>query len=97
MKLKDIKVGMEVVDKYGNEYIVTEVDESKSADDVMMPVRLKSIKILRNIAVSKFDVTFNCVGQVYWIYKSKKIARRDGFYKEDIVTVKSLKPKGKSK
>lgn len=97
MKLKDIKVNMEVIDKYGNEYIVTEVDESKSIDDVRMPVRLKSIKILRNIAVSKFDVTFNCVGQVYWIYKSKKMARRDGFYEEDVITVKSLKPKGKSK
>ena len=71
--------------------------ECKTADDIVMPVRLKSIKILRNIAVSKFDVTFNCVGQVFWIYKSKKMARRDGFYEKDVITVKSLKLKGKSK
>lgn len=96
MKLKDIKVDMEVVDKYGNKYIVTEVDETKSSDSRMMPVRLKSVEIVRNVSVSKFDVTFSCAGQVYWIYKSKKRARRDGFCEEDVITVKSLKLKGES-
>ena len=41
MKLKEVKIDQIVVDKYGNEYIVTEVDESKSADDV---ITVKSLK-----------------------------------------------------
>ena len=99
MKLKDVKVGMIVVDKYDNEYIVTEVPETKSSGNEAMPVRLKSVEIVRSVHVSqlKFDmtlnVTFSCAGQVFWIYKSKKLAKRDGFFEEDIITVKSLKPK----
>lgn len=33
MKLKDIKVGMEVIDEYGNEYEIKEITENK-----LMPV-----------------------------------------------------------
>ena len=94
MKLKDIKVGMKVVDRYGNEYVVKQVDKLK-LPNVEMPVRLKSTKILRSITASKFDVEFHYIGETYWIYKSKKAARRDGFHKEDIITVKSLKLKDK--
>ena len=103
MKLKDVKVGMIVVDKYDNKYIVTEVvtevNETESSGNRAMPVRLKSVEIVRNVHVSQLkfdviiDVTFSCAGQVYWIYKSKKHAKRDGFFEEDIITVKSLKPK----
>lgn len=80
---------MEVIDKYGNEYIVTEFSNS-----ITLPVRLKSIKILRSINVSPGDVNFTTVGQIFWIYKSKKCARHNNFYEEDIITVKSLKLKG---
>lgn len=99
MKLKDVKVGMIVVDKYDNEYIVTEVNETNPSGNGSMPVRLKSVEIVRNVHVSQLkfdvilDVSFSCAGQVYWIYKSKKHAKRDGFFEEDIITVKSLKPK----
>lgn len=45
MKLKDIEVGMTVVDKFDNEYIVEKVDSG------LMPVLLKCTKFVKCIGV----------------------------------------------
>lgn len=76
MKLKEIKVGQIVIDKLGNEYVVEKV--INNIDGVMMPVLLKCTKFVKCIGVQESDVMFDDVGQSFWIYKSKKIAKKDG-------------------
>lgn len=91
MKLKDIKVGMTVVDKYGNKYIVKEVDR----DDRIMPVMLECVEFVKSIPIRTVgNVNTGLKGESFYIYKSGKVARNDG---GDIkcITVKSLKLKGK--
>ena len=90
MKLKEIEVGMAVIDKHGNEYIVQSVDK----DSKLMPVVLRCTEFSSNILVQQFgdDVEFSHEGQFFWIYKSKKAARNDGC-DVDCITVKSLKLK----
>lgn len=95
MKLKDIKVGMEVADKYDNEYIVEKIDKTEPQNKLILPIKLKSIKVLKNINVSGLSAMFSRDGQSLWIYKSKKVARREGFHEENIITVKLLKLKNK--
>ena len=91
MKLKEIEVGMVVVDKRGGKYIVHSVDKGNK----LMPVVLKCTKFSSNILVQQFgDVEFGHEGQTFYIYKSKKAARNDGC-DVDCITVKSLKLKGK--
>lgn len=91
MKLEEIKVGMVVVDKHGNEYIVQLVNR----DGKLMPVMLKCTKFSSNILVQRDgDVKFSSEGQTFHIYKSKKAARNDGCKNVDVITVKSLKLKG---
>ena len=88
MKLKDIKVGQVVVDKFGNEYIVNTITENK-----LMPIGLKCIKFIKNISVQDMGkIEFHKVGQSFYIYKSKKRALKHGDY-SDCITVKSLKLK----
>ncbi len=100
MKLKEIEVGMAVIDKHGNEYIVQSVGKGNK----LMPVVLKCTKFSSNIFVQQFcdvefshegfcDVEFSHEGQTFYIYKSKKAARNDGC-DVDCITVKSLKLKG---
>ena len=92
MKLKEIEVGMVVVDKHSNEYIVQLVNR----DGKFMPVMLKCTKFSSNILVQQsggIDVEFSHKGQTFYIYKSKKVARNDGC-DVDCITVKSLKLKG---
>lgn len=90
MKLKEIEVGMAVIDKHGNEYIVQSVGKGSK----LMPVVLKCTKFSSNILVQQFcDVEFSHEGQTFYIYKSKKAARNDGC-DVDCITVKSLKLKG---
>lgn len=91
MKLKEIEVGMTVVDKFGNEYIVKQINGG------LMPILLKCTKFVKCIGVQENDVMFDCVGQSFWIYKSKKAAKKDNMYQENCVTVKSLKLKDESK
>lgn len=89
MKLKEIEVGMAVVDKHGNEYKVVGCDKRNN----FMPVELICTKFLKSILVQKWgDVSFKQEGQSFHIYKSKKVARNDGC-DVDCITVKSLKPK----
>lgn len=91
MKLKDVKVGQIVVDKYGNEYIIKEITK-----DDRMPVYLECVKFVKKILVQKFGmIEFYKEGQSFFVYKSNKIARNDD---NDIkcITVKSLKLKDES-
>ena len=90
MKLKEIEVGMAVIDKHGNEYIVQLVNR----DSKLTPVMLKCTKFSSNILVQRAgDVEFSHEGQTFYIYKSKKVARNDGC-DVDCITAKSLKLKG---
>ena len=94
MKLKEIKVGQIVADKYNNEYKVLFV----CADGDDMPVELECIKFSEEISADD-TFTFNRIGQCFWIYKSKKIAKFNGAAVDNLrfVTVKSLKLKKKQK
>ena len=98
MKLKEIEVGMAVIDKHGNEYIVESVnkDGKLTKKSKLMPVVLKCTKFSSNILVQHFggiDIELSHKGQTFYIYKSKKAARNDGC-DVDCITVKSLKLKG---
>ena len=89
MKLKEIEVGMAVIDKHGNEYIVQSVNKGRK----LMPVVLKCTKFSSNILVQLVGVVeFSYEGQTFYIYRSKKAARNDGC-DVDCITVKSLKLK----
>lgn len=91
MRLEDIKMGMEVVDNYGNEYEVNALTKDKQ-----MPVKLKCTKFVREIPVQNLGgIKFREVSQSFYIYKSKKIARNNG-NNANVVTLKSLKLKGES-
>ncbi len=92
MKLKEIKIGQIVVDRFGNEYIVKEVDRDSSPYNIM-PIRIKCIKLLKSILVQRNDVLFCEVGQSFWIYKSKEVAKNDHTYIVDCITVEELKLK----
>lgn len=96
MKLKEIKVGMNVVDKFGNEYVVEEVSRDSSPHNIM-PIRLKCTKLLKSVPVQSNDVLFCKVGQTFWIYKSKKRQKNDHMYIVDCITVEELKLKDELK
>ena len=85
MKLADIEVGQTVVDKVGNEYVVEIVSND------WMPVYLRLTKFVNRVVVQKHGVMFECVDDHFWIYKSKKVAKKDGT--EKCITVESLKLK----
>ena len=92
MKLKDIEVGMTVIDKFDNEYEVLEI-----TDRVLMPIKLKCTKFVKNIPVQNLGkifgkLEFYNVGQSFYIYKSKKVAKANGD-DDNIITIKSLKLK----
>ena len=89
MKQKEVKIDQIVVDKYGNEYEVYDVDYT---NDILV-VALKCIKHVKDIRVYN-DIYFTAVDHIFWIYKSKKAARNDGCKNMDVITVKSLKLKG---
>ena len=86
MKVEDIEVGQTVVDKFGNEYVVEIVDNDDS-----MPVYLRCTKFVECVIVQKRGVTFECVDDYFWIYKSENVAKKDGV--ENCITVESLNPK----
>ena len=85
MKLEDIEVGQTVVDKFGNEYVVEIVDYDS------MPVSLRCTKFVKWVVVQKHGVMFRYVDDCFWIYKSEKVAKKDGI--ENCITVESLKLK----
>ena len=83
MKVKDIKVGMEVVDKLGNEYIVTDVDYDESEPNTM-PIRIQCTKFLKIVPVQKFGVSFYGLDDSFWIFKSseEEVIKNDYMYVE---------------
>lgn len=92
MRLKEMKVGQIVADKFGNEYEVREISECDK-----MPVLLRCIKFVKEISVQNlFDVKFREVGQTFYIYKSRNAARSSG-NDINVIDVKSLKLKGEPK
>lgn len=95
MKPKDMKVGQIVVDKFGNEYEVEYIDNN----DTAMPIKMCCTKFVVPVDVQDDNVGFTGAGKLnsYWIYKSKKAAKEDGVKDMNILTVKSLKSKGKTK
>lgn len=60
MKLEDIEIDMQVVDRYGNEYIVNRIDDA--IDNRGMPIKLECTKHVRDIRVDD-DFAFLEVGQ----------------------------------
>lgn len=87
MKLKEIEVGMTVIDKFDNEYIIEIVGSG------LMPILLRCTKFVKCIGVQENDVMFDDVDKSFWIYKSKKAAKKDGMCQEHCITVKSLRLK----
>ena len=95
MKLKEVKIDQIVFDKYGNEYKVHNVDYNY-CDDNCTPVALECIKHVKDISIFN-HIYFTTIGQIFWIYKSKKTAKKDCCKNMDVITVKSLKLKDESK
>lgn len=95
MKLKDMEVGQIVVDKSGNEYEVEYIDNN----DTAMPIKMRCTKFVTPVDVQDGNVGFRCTSKLnsYWIYKSKTAAKEDGVKNMNIITVNSLKSKGKTK
>lgn len=63
MRLEDIKIGMRLVDKYGNEYEVNKLTEDKQ-----MPVKLKCTKFVREIPVQNLGgIKFREAGQSFYV------------------------------
>ena len=85
MKLADIEVGQTVVDEFGNEFVVEIVDYSS------IPVYLRCTKFVKCVTVQIHGVMYEGVDDYFWIYKSKKVAKKDGV--ENCITVESLKLK----
>ena len=73
MKLEDIEVGQTVVDEFGNEYVVEIVDYD---DYDSLPVSLRCTKFVKWVAVQERCVMFRRVGDCFWIYESKKDAKK---------------------
>ena len=97
MKPEELSVGQALVDKYGNEYVVEEIDDSKSRFNVM-PVRVKCTRFLKKVPVQRGirgqgPAMFRGIGQVFWIFESEDIAKRDYMYGPGCLTVESLKLK----
>ena len=85
MKVKNIRFGQTVVDKFGNEYVVEVVDNS------LMLVYLRCTKIVKRVVDQQRGVMFECVDDCFWIYESKKDAKKDGI--KNCITVESIKLK----
>ena len=85
MNLADIEAGQTVVDEFGNEFVVEIVSNG------WMPVSLRCTKIVKRVTVQKHGVMYECVDDYFWIFKSKKFAKKHGI--ENCITVESLKLK----
>ena len=97
MKPEELSVGQALIDKYGNEYVVEEIDDSKSRFNVM-PVRAKCTKFSKKVPVQRGiggqDPAALCeAGQAFWIFESEDIAKREYMYEPGCLTVESFKLK----
>ena len=97
MELKELSIRQELVDNYGNEYVVEEIDDSKSRFNVM-PVRVKCTKFLWSVPIQngfgKYDITkIGKIGERFWIFESEDIAKCDLMYTPGCLTVEQLRLK----
>ena len=86
MKLEDVKVGMFVKDKFGNEYVITAFDKPD-----YHPVKLKCTKFKRECFVEDMTV-FTDVDDEWWIVDDEVAYKEFANYDIDI-SLKSIKPK----
>ena len=89
MKLENARIGMEVVDKFGNEYVIIGLDND------CMPVKLKCTK-LENECVIDDTTKFVAEDDEWWIVDSEE--KYKAFSKCDVdISLESIKPKDESK
>ena len=84
-KLEDVSIGMEVVDKLGNEYIIIALDSTE------MPVKLKCTK-LKNKCFVDDKTMFVSEGDEWWIVDSEKNYKEFSEFDVDI-SLESIKQK----
>lgn len=78
MKLENVKIGQILKDKYGNKYVVKEIDV-----DYFMPVYLKCIKYVRSVRFAAAMNIIDKVGSTSWILKDgSKILSSDDYVGE---------------
>ena len=84
MKLEDARIGMTVVDKFGNEYVVIGLDDSE------MSVKLKCTKFVAECIID--DTTkFVAEDDEWWIVDSEEYKE---FANYDVdISLESIKPK----
>lgn len=83
MKLQDAHIGMEVVDKFGNEYVIISLDMSD------MPVELECTKFVQKCYTTNSMMAFRAKGNICWINDIDE-AHID-------ISLESITPKGISK
>ena len=88
MKFEDARIGMEVVDRFGNEYVIIALDRST------MPVRLRCIKHNKICYVDE-QTRFYGVNDEWWIVESEEKYNEFANYGVDI-SLESIKLKGYS-
>lgn len=87
MKLENVRIGMTVVDKFDNEYVVICCDDSE------MPVQLKCTKFVKDCVV---DTTiFHSEDDEWRIVDSEENYKEFANYDVDI-SLESIKPKDES-
>lgn len=87
MKFEDARIGMEVVDRFGNEYVIIALDQSRSR----MLVRLRCIKHNKICYVDE-QTRFVSEGDEWWIVDSEEKYNEFANYDVDI-SLESIKLK----
>lgn len=85
MKLEDARIGMTVVDKFGNEYDIIALDESR------LPAKLRCVKI-NNICRVGETAMFYDVDDEHWIVDSEEAFKEYAGCDVEI-SLESIKPK----
>ena len=68
MKLKDVKVGQILKDKFGNKYEVVQIDD---ADSDFMPVELKCVEFVKEVCFGRNLDSITKVDDYSWILKNR--------------------------
>lgn len=85
MKFEDARIGMEVVDRFGNEYLIVALDRGR------MPVRLRCIKHNKICYVDE-QTRFYGVDDEWWVVDSEEKYNEFANYDVDI-SLESIKLK----
>lgn len=80
MKLKDVKIGQILNDKFGNKFEVTQIDDG----DDLMPIELKCVEFVKDICIGRDKITK--AGYHSWFLKD-----RSGILSSDSVVGEFLK------